>query len=66
MGVRADVAAHRRYFEDLRDVVRRELAAGKSLDEIKAAATMDSYKDWLQYDAWQQLNVEGMVRILRE
>ena len=66
MGVRADVAAHRRYFEDLREVVRRALAAGKSLDEIKAAATMDAYKDWLQYDAWQQLNVEGMVRILRE
>ena len=66
MGIRADVAAHRRYFEDLRDTVRRELAAGKSLDEIKAAATLDGYKDWLQYDAWQQLNVEGMVRILRE
>jgi len=66
VGKRADIAPHRRYFEDLRAAVKKHMEAGKSLEEIKQAVTMDAYKDWGRFDEWKPLNVEGMYRYLSE
>lgn len=62
---KSDVPAVRAYLEDLRAQVLALVRQGKSLDEIKAAVTMDKYKSWGQYDAYLPLNVEGMVRHMR-
>lgn len=63
VGSRADVVTHRRYIEELYAEVLKRVAAGASLEETKAEVTMDVYRDWLQYQNWQQLNVEGMYRM---
>ena len=65
VGVRADVAAHRRYIEDLRGQVLTHMRAGGSLDEIKQLVDLDAYKSWGQFEAWSPLNVEGMYRYLQ-
>lgn len=63
IGARSDVDNHRHYIEELYAAVLAKVAAGDSLEDIKADVTMEPYKDWLQYDNWQQLNVEGMYRM---
>ncbi len=62
LGGKRDVAAHRRYFEDLHAAVVAAARAGQSLEEMKRSITLDAYKDWGQYDAWRELNIEGMYR----
>jgi len=62
LGDKRDVAAHRRYFEDLHAAVVAAARAGQSLEEMKQSITLDAYKDWRQYDAWRELNIEGMYR----
>jgi glyoxylase-like metal-dependent hydrolase (beta-lactamase superfamily II) len=62
---KSDVPAVRAYIEDLRAQVLALVRQGKSLDEIKAAVTMDKYKSWGQYEAYLPLNIEGMVRHMR-
>lgn len=62
LGGKRDVAAHRRYFEDLHAAVVAAARAGQSLEEMKQSITLDAYKDWRQYDAWRELNIEGMYR----
>lgn len=64
MGRHADVAPHRRYLEELRAAVGAEIAAGRSLEDIKGRVRMDAYRDWLRYDDWLGPNVEGMHRLL--
>lgn len=65
LGARADVTEHRRYLELLRERVKREMDAGKTLDEIRRTVTMPEYESWGSYRDWVQLNVEGMYRHLR-
>ncbi len=65
LGTVADAAAHRRYIEELRAEVLEHMRAGRSLDEIKRLVTMDAYRDWGRYEAWRELNVEGMYRHLQ-
>lgn len=65
LGTVADAAAYRRYVEELRAEVLEHMRAGRSLDEIKQAVTMDAYRNWGRYDAWRELNVEGMYRHLQ-
>ena len=62
VGTRADIAAHRRYIEELREEVLTRLRLGKTAEEIKAEVTMADYKDWGGYNNWRVLNVEGMIR----
>ena len=62
LGGKRDVADHRRYFEDLHAAVVAAARAGQSLEEMKQSITLDAYKDWGQYDAWRELNIEGMYR----
>ena len=62
LGGKQDVVAHRRYFEDLHAAVLAAARAGQSLEEMKQSITLDAYKDWAKYDAWRELNIEGMYR----
>ncbi len=64
VGVPSDVAAHRKYIEDLRGQVLTHMRGGKTVDEIKALVDLGKYKDWGQFGAWSLLNVEGMYRHL--
>lgn len=66
LGTREDVAEHRRYLELLRERVKREMDAGKSIDAIKRDVKMPEYKSWGSYQDWVKLNVEGMYRYLRD
>jgi len=64
MGDLSDVAAHRRYIEELRDLVGAGIARGASLEELQAEIMMTPYQDWISYAQWRPLNVAGMYRIL--
>ncbi|QMU59297.1 MAG: hypothetical protein GKR98_14540 [Boseongicola sp.] len=48
----------------LRAAVLAGLKDDKSIEQLKADVTMDAYSDWGQYDAWRELNIEGMVGYL--
>ncbi|TMV03712.1 hypothetical protein FGK63_18765 [Ruegeria sediminis] len=64
IGTHDDLAEHLGYFEALRAGVLEGLEAGKSVEEIQAELTLDDYKDWLQYEDWRALNIEGMASYL--
>lgn len=66
VGNRSDVAAHRRYLEELRDLVAAGIARGATLAELQEEILMEPYQDWLNYDDFRAQNVEGMYRILTE
>ena len=55
---------HRQYHEDLTAAVQAQIDAGKTVEEAKAAITLDDYKAWSQYEAWLGENIEGAYRIL--
>jgi glyoxylase-like metal-dependent hydrolase (beta-lactamase superfamily II) len=62
MGDKADVAAHRRYIEELRAEVLVRLRQGQGVEQIKAEVTMPAYAEWGSYEDWLALNVEGMAQ----
>lgn len=64
IGGKADVVAVRNYLEELRDAVGAGIAAGRSLEQIQASVTMDRYRDWINYEEWRPLNIEGMYNML--
>jgi len=66
MGDKADATQAREYVEWLRAAVTTELKAGKSADEVVASLDTTAYKDWMAYDMWRDLNVQGMARWLKE
>ena len=65
-GGTADLAEHRQYLEELHDAVAEGIAAGASLEELQASVTMDAYSDWLNFEQWRPLNVEGMHTFLTQ
>ena len=60
VGAKTDVAAFRGYMEDLQAAVRRGMSEGKSVDQLKAEIKLEKYKDWMQYEPFLPLNVQGM------
>jgi glyoxylase-like metal-dependent hydrolase (beta-lactamase superfamily II) len=62
LGTKADATDHRRYLEDLHGAVLQAARAGQSLEEMQASITLDKYQGWDQYEAWRELNIEGMYR----
>lgn len=64
VGTKADLADALGYMTDLRAAVLEGLKAGKSVDELKAEVRMEDYVDWGQYEAWRELNIEGMAAYL--
>jgi len=63
-GNKQDAVDARVYVEELRDGVKAALAEGKSEDDIIASDLMSEYSDWLAYDQFRDLNIQGMVRWL--
>ena len=66
MGVKQDVVDHRIYLETLMAEVEKAKDKGKTVEEAKKIILFEDYKDWGQYEAWRELNIEGMYRILEE
>jgi glyoxylase-like metal-dependent hydrolase (beta-lactamase superfamily II) len=64
IGTRADFVAHRQYREDLRDAVAAGIAAGQTLDEIRATVKLEEYAEWEFFEQWGGDNVSGMYGIL--
>ena len=65
LGNREDVAAMRRYMEELQSEVYRYLREDKPVDEIKRLVKMEQYKDWGNYERYLPLNIEGMARYIQ-
>ena len=62
MGTKADLADHIRYLDELYKAVSHASKEGLSLEETRAKVTMEAYKDWGQYEAWLDLNIEGLYK----
>ncbi len=64
LGAKQDAADHGQYVKDLKAEVEAAVAAGKSVDEMKASIKMEKYADWGQHKAWLAENIEGMHGLL--
>jgi glyoxylase-like metal-dependent hydrolase (beta-lactamase superfamily II) len=64
VGTKEDVAAHRRYLEELRAAVADGIAKGQTVEELQASIKMDAYKNWNSYAEWRAENIAGMYAIL--
>jgi glyoxylase-like metal-dependent hydrolase (beta-lactamase superfamily II) len=64
LGTKADATAFREYLQDLEAAVRKGMAEGKSVDQLKTEVALDKYKDWADYKEFLPLNVQGMHRML--
>jgi len=64
VGNKDDVAAHRRYLEELRVAVADGIANGQTLEQLQASLTLDAYRDWASYQEWRTENIAGMYAIL--
>ena len=62
IGTKTDLSDHIRYLDELYMAVSHASKDGLSLEETKARVTMEAYKDWGQYEAWLELNIEGLYQ----
>jgi glyoxylase-like metal-dependent hydrolase (beta-lactamase superfamily II) len=65
LGSKDDVRAFRVYLEELRAEVLTLARQGKSVEDVKQAVKMPKYAAWAGYEQMQQLNVEGMYRLVQ-
>jgi glyoxylase-like metal-dependent hydrolase (beta-lactamase superfamily II) len=65
VGVKSDAELTLGYLVDLRAQVLEGLKAGKTVEELQDAITMDTYQDWSNY-SHVRLNVEGMAKFLKK
>ena len=56
---KALVRETREYFEELRDEVAAGMAAGQTLEQLKASVKLERYKQWANYDRLRSYNVEA-------
>jgi len=49
----------REYFEDLRTEVATGMAAGQTLEQLKASVKLERYRDWANYQLLRTYNVEA-------
>jgi glyoxylase-like metal-dependent hydrolase (beta-lactamase superfamily II) len=60
---KALVRETREYFEDLRNQVAAGMAAGQTLEQLKASVLLERYKDWANFQL-RAYNVEAAYRNL--
>ena len=60
IGTRADLLAHRTYYQDLYNEVLASARAGKSLEDLQASIKLEKYKSLSMYNKWFKLNIEGI------
>jgi len=63
-GTKADIVAHRQYFENLAARVSAGIAAGRTAEQLQAARIMDEYKDWIEYDEDNDVNIANAYKTL--
>ena len=66
IGTKQDATDVRVYIEEMRDAVKTALAKGQSEAEIIASDIGADYKEWTAYETWRDLNIQGMIRWLKE
>ena len=66
VGTKADIVAHRQYFENLGARVSAGIAAGRTTAQLQAAAIMDEYKGWIEYDEDNDVNIANVYKTLSE
>jgi glyoxylase-like metal-dependent hydrolase (beta-lactamase superfamily II) len=64
MGKKADLAAHRQYYENLEARVAAGIKAGRTLEQLQAAKIMDEYKGWIEYDEDNDINIANAYKTL--
>jgi glyoxylase-like metal-dependent hydrolase (beta-lactamase superfamily II) len=64
LGRKADIAAHRQYFENIAARVAAGIAAGRTVADLQAAKIMDEYKDWIEYDEDNPVNIANVYTTL--
>jgi glyoxylase-like metal-dependent hydrolase (beta-lactamase superfamily II) len=64
MGKKADIAEHRQYYEKIAARVAAGIAKGQTLEQIQAAKIMDEYKDWIEYDEDNDINIANVYKTL--
>ena len=65
VGTKDDLNDALGYINELRREVLDGLNAGQSVEQIKADVLLEDYSDWGQYEAWRELNIEGMAGYLQ-
>jgi len=63
-GTKADIVAHRQYFENLASRVAAGIAAGRTVEQLQAAKIMDEYKSWIEYDEDNDVNIANAYKTL--
>jgi len=63
-GKKSDLADHRQYFERLAERVAAGIKAGRSLEELQKSQIMGEYKDWIEYDEDNDINIANAYRTL--
>ena len=66
IGTKQDATDVRVYIEEMRDAVKVALDDGQSEAEIIASDIGSDYEEWGTYDMWRDLNIQGMIRWLKE
>ena len=64
IGKKADVVAHRQYYEKLGERVAAGIKAGRTLEQLQAAGIMAEYKGWIEYDEDNDINIANLYRTL--
>ena len=64
VGTKADIVAHRQYFENLGARVSAGIAAGRTAAQLQAAGIMDEYKGWIEYDEDNDVNIANVYKTL--
>ena len=65
VGSKSDLEDALGYMNVLRAGVLDGLKAGKSVDDLKGELALEQYASWGQYEAWRELNIEGMADYLQ-
>ena len=66
IGTKQDATNVRVYIEEMRDAVKVALDNGQTELEIIASDIGTDYKEWVTYDMWRDLNIQGMIRWLKK
>jgi cyclase len=64
VGKKADIVAHRQYYEKIAARVAAGIKAGKTLEQLQAEKIMDEYKDWVEYDEDNDINIANVYKTL--
>ena len=64
IGKKADVVAHRQYYENIAARVAAGIAAGRTLEQLQAAGIMAEYKNWIEYDEDNDINIANIYKTL--